>query len=372
MLSTSFAGSSNRAVSLIDSQRRSDRRWWILLLLGTLALHGCEPRQQVFQHEALVFGSRAEFSWRAADAEQSEKALATVLQHLAKRERDWHVWQPSALTRANRACASGQWFTWPAALQVLYDAALPVWRDSDGLFNPAAGRLIAAWGFHHSPPAAGMQPSAQLLTKWRQKPVGMNDIAFKSDQARCLHPLLQWDFNAIAEGVASREIAGLLQHQGIEHALITLGGDVYALGQAKDRAWRVAIRHPEGGAFASIDLHDAEALFTSGSYARFVDSAAGTRLAHVLDPRLGEPVEGQRAVSVLHRDPAFADAAATALMAAPDADFERIARQLRVHCVLRMDDQGHLSVSTALNARLQWLMTPNAPITLIELGHDCH
>ena len=345
-----------------------------MLWLGACALTACAPPPSRFQADALVFGSPAHFIWRADSSAQSDAALAEVLQHLGKRERDWSLWQASTLTAANAACASGEWFEWPDALQAVYTPSLAFWKRSGGLFNPAAGKIIASWHLGHTADSSSSQawhaPSAAVLSTWQTDPAGMDDIEFQGRRARCLHPDLQWDFNAIAEGAAAQEVAERLRQRGIRDALITLGGDVLALGTAERRPWRAAIRHPDGGVAAWVELADGEALFTSGTYARHAEDAQGQQWSHVIDPRSGEAVRGQRAVSVLHTDPLLADAAATALLAAKDDEVEHIAKQLGVHCLLRRDSQGAWWIAEALQPRLHWPSTPER-LHVMALGSSC-
>ncbi|MEZ5455710.1 MAG: FAD:protein FMN transferase [Lysobacteraceae bacterium] len=345
-----------------------------MLWLGACALTACAPPPPRFQADALVFGSPAHFIWHADSSAQSDAALADILQHLGRRERDWSLWQASTLTAANVACASGEWFDWPDALQAVYQPSLALWKRSEGLFNPAAGKIIASWHLGHTADSSSSQawhaPSAAALSAWQADPAGMDDIVFQGRRARCLHPALQWDFNAIAEGAAAQEVAERLHQRGIRDALITLGGDVLALGTAEQRPWRAAIRHPDGGVAAWIELSDGEALFTSGTYARHAEDAQGQQWSHVIDPRSGEAVRGQRAVSVLHPDPLLADAAATALLAAKDDEVQRIARQLGVHCLLRRDSQGDWWIAEAMQPRLHWSSTPER-LHVMALGSSC-
>ncbi len=339
-----------------------------------LWLIACSPQTSTFRADALVFGSSAQFAWQADASTPSDAILADILRHLKQRERDWSLWQPSALTLANQGCAGGDWFEWPTALQPLYVPSVDLWGRSEGLFNPAAGKIIAAWSVRSTAVApTAPEPTAPTPTElatWRADPAGLDDIEFRGRQARCLHRGLQWDFNAIAEGVAAQEVADRLRAQGIRDALITLGGDVLALGQAEQHAWRAAIRHPDGGVVAWLDLGDGDALFTSGTYARQFEDAQGRQWSHIIDPRNGEAVRGPRAVSILHRDPVLADAAATALLAANDGELEGIARQLGVHCLLRMDEHGEWWISDALGPRLHWQTTP-ARVHRMALGEHC-
>jgi thiamine biosynthesis lipoprotein len=67
------------------------------------------------------------------------------------------------------------------------------------------------------------------------------------------------------------------------------------------------------------------------------------------------PVAHTESVTVISNDATLADAASTALMAAGPDNWQRIARQLGVREVLRIDATGAIEVTAALYARLHWL-----------------
>ncbi|MEJ1958715.1 MAG: FAD:protein FMN transferase [Nitrosomonadales bacterium] len=64
------------------------------------------------------------------------------------------------------------------------------------------------------------------------------------------------------------------------------------MGQHGDRDWRVGIQHPrKPGPIATLELHDGEAIGTSGDYQRYFEFG-GKRYCHLIDPRSGQPVQG--------------------------------------------------------------------------------
>lgn len=150
-------------------------------------------------------------------------------------------------------------------------------------------------------------------------PPRMQDIERNGVRLRGTHPDLQLDFGGLAKGLAVERVLELLAERGVEAAIFNAGGDLMTLGRPGERPWRVGIRHPHGGVLGSIELDAGEALFTSGDYERGYEWE-GARIHHVIDPRNGRPSQGIDSATVLHHDPALADAAATTLMiAGPDA-----------------------------------------------------
>ena len=131
-------------------------------------------------------------------------------------------------------------------------------------------------------------------------------------------------------GVSIDQATTALRRRGIAHALVTVGGDLFALGHAPDGApWQVGIRDPHqldrlAGRLAVAD----RAVTTSGDYERFF-TWHGIRYHHLMDPETAAPRRTpMRSVTVVGGDCMNADAAATAVFGlAPDAA-RRVARRL--------------------------------------------
>ncbi|MDZ7642777.1 MAG: FAD:protein FMN transferase [Woeseiaceae bacterium] len=93
---------------------------------------------------------------------------------------------------------------------------------------------------------------------------------------------------------------------------------------------------------------------TSGNYERYFEYE-GRRYAHVLDPRTGYPATGTASVTVVHRDPVLADAAATALLVGGVDDFDALCARLGLEQALLITAGGDVRLTPALAARVHWL-----------------
>lgn len=322
----------------------------ILLVLGVIFLRAREP---VTRARWLVFGSLTSVELRGVDAALAA-ALVDRLQRLTReREDQWHPWRESELTRLNAALAQGGSAVAPRPLLDLIAASRPLVARSHGLFDPGAGALIEAWGFHTSDwPARSAAPDEAFLGAWRADPPSLAHIVVDGDRVSATRRDVKLDFNAIAEGAAAREMAELLRGEGARDALIDMGGDVYAIGQAGTRAWRVAIADPHGGELGEVALGDGEGLFVSGAYSKYRQDGPHRR-AHVVDPRSGAPVEDALTSAVVHTDPLLADAAATALLAAGADEWVAVARDLGVDCALLVTADGVMHLTPAMARRLE-------------------
>ena len=358
---------------LAASTSETARQAGLAALAAALCLlAGCGREVPARMERLYVFGTLADVQIRGADPAESTAALAEVSALLNQRQREWHAWEPSDLTRINRAIAAGDAATAPPSIIELIERSRPLATASEGLFDPAVGGLVAAWGVHTSTfPVLAAPPSDAWLQRWREAGPRLGDVHVAGDQVSSDNPAVQLDFGAIAEGLAAEAILEALARHGIRHALIGLGGDIVALGDGNGQPWQVGLRDPFGGALGSVQLRDHEALFSTGNYNKFRESPTGARWPHILDPRSGRPARGAAAVAVLHRDPVLADAAATALFVAGPAGFERTARRMRIGCALMVTEENEMLVTLAMSQRVQLLRTPVTLGPPLELGPDC-
>ena len=93
----------------------------------------------------------------------------------------------------------------------------------------------------------------------------------------------------------------MLRDRGIKHAIVNLGGDLYALGESPEGgAWRVGIKSPDDlrRVARTLEVSD-RAVATSGDYERFF-RWRGLRYHHLIDPATAAPRRTNiRSVTVL-------------------------------------------------------------------------
>lgn len=116
---------------------------------------------------------------------------------------------------------------------------------------------------------------------------------------RYLHPNVKIDLGGIAKGHAVDKAVEKLVHLGIEHAMVTAGGDTRLLGDRMGRPWIVGIRDPrnEDKQAVMLPLEDS-AISTSGDYERYFEED-GVRYHHILSPKTGKPSHEVQSVSII-------------------------------------------------------------------------
>ncbi|HPP47723.1 MAG TPA: FAD:protein FMN transferase [Accumulibacter sp.] len=325
-----------------------------LLVLGLLSACG---REAVYRQESFVFGTRVELSIAGQKEDVARAAAAQVLREFDRLHRTYHAWQPSELSALNDALAAGRTTRVSSEMAALLRDAQRLSRAGDNLFDPGIGRLIALWGFQSDDLPTAL-PDAQKLAAWQASRPGIADLRIDGQQVRSGKRDVALDFGGYLKGVALDRAAALLKVQGVQNALINIGGNVMALGTRNGEAWRVGIQHPRRpGALATLELADGEAIGTSGDYQRYLE-IDGQRYCHLLDPRTARPVMHTQSLTVLIAPGAQAGTLSDVLskplfIAGPD--WPRLAGQLAVDQVLRVDASGRLQVSAALQRRLSYV-----------------
>ena len=233
-------------------------------------------------------------------------------------------------------------------------------RSSNGLFNPAIGRLLALWGFHASELPQGPPPAPAAIEKQVMQAPSMADLDIDAGELSSRNRAVQLDFGGYIKGVAVERALEILAQTGIEHAIVNAGGDLGVIGRHGDRPWRAAVEHPDGTGgryLADLEVRDGEFVFTSGNYRRY-RQGDGIRYGHIIDPRDGYPADGVRSVTVIDSDGGRADAAATALAVADVGEWQAVARSLGVERVMRVEADGLIRMTPAMAARVRWHRQP--------------
>ena len=251
-----------------------------------------------------VYGENA-----AAALESAEKELHTLDEAVLSRTAEG-----SELYALNASNGETVEYGADDILPALIETALTISDATDGAFDPTLAPVLDAWGFtkdeHRVPSADELK---ELLSH-----TGCGKVALEKTADGWTVTLLdgaQLDLGGIAKGYAAGRVRELLRDAGVTSAIVSLGGNVAAVGKKPDgSAWTVGLQDPDEpeAYFGTVSIEDA-CVVTSGAYQRYFEED-GVRYHHILDPVTGRPAEsGITSVSVVAKDDTLADALSTAL-----------------------------------------------------------
>ena len=183
---------------------------------------------------------------------------------------------------------------------------------SDGAFDITTAPLSIRWDFEGESPSVPPDEEIQeLLAK-----VDYTKIKIEGNTVTLEPPAEAIDLGAIAKGYITDKLAAYMKDNGVTSAIISLGGNIYAIGSNAndDRPFNLGVQDPkaeDGSILGYLQLSD-KSLVTSGDYQRYF-TENGKRYHHILDPKTGYPAEsGLSSVTIVSDSSVVGDALSTA------------------------------------------------------------
>jgi len=325
-----------------------------LATLPLLPLAGCGGPEEATEAGFAVFGQVWTLRFVATPAERINAAVDAAEGIVEPLYRRLHPWKDSELTRLNRQLAENGEAVASDEIRELVEIARPIFRASGGRFDPTIGQLIAMWGFHAGAGAEPPAPPAEAeLEAWLDQAPSLDDVHVDGNRLRATNRRVQLDFNALAEGYAAGRVLDAVERLGVTNCLLDTGGDLFTLGSAGPRSWRLGIRDPRDGSWplGGVMASGRRALCSSGDYERRLEYR-GKSWGHIIDPLTARPAEVNMGTTVLADRPALADGAATALMLASPPQAGRLVRELDLHGALLVSEAGELWRDPGMAAKM--------------------
>lgn len=186
-------------------------------------------------------------------------------------------------------------------------------RLSGGAFDITVGPLVRLWGIGTE---QARVPSPQEIRQ-ALRLVGYGGLVLNEAERTVYleRAGMSLDLGAIAKGYAADECVRLLRQAGVKHAIVALGGNIYALDHKPGGSpWRIGIQGPQanrGVAMGILTVAD-RSVVTSGPYERYFEQD-GVLYHHILDTRTGYPARsGLSSTTIVSADSTAADALSTA------------------------------------------------------------
>lgn len=264
----------------------------IALLITLTALAGCassESTSEPISKTTLQFGTVIQLTvFDSKDEPALEKALAHM--KILENELSTSVFS-SNISEFNRAKA-GEAVALKNHARAVIDRGLYYSELSEGRFDITIEPVVDLWAIGKE---GAHIPSDKELAEALSH-VNYRNIEFDKAAGTLKKNKdgIKIDLGAIAKGYAADEAVRILKEEGVEKALVNLGGNVYALGDKDGEPWKVGIQDPLQSTGAMVGIVDVKntAVITSGVYERYFEED-GVRYHHILDPKSGYPINNE-------------------------------------------------------------------------------
>lgn len=283
----------------------------------------------------MAMASRFELILEGENEAWLRAAGEEALSEIGRLDRQLTIFSPaSEVSRINARAAQEAVPVEPRLFELLR-LCKKLHEETVGTFDITVAPLMRAWGFYHG---GGRLPLEETLEKAREV-TGMHLVHLDAERRTIAFERegVLLDFGAIGKGYAVDEAIAILREAGVERAFLHGGtSTAYGIGTSEDgRRWQVALPYPgeyaapiegperqpageversgsDDAVLAVAPLEEAS-LSVSAVWGKAFE-ADGKTLGHVLDPRLGRPVEGAMMTAVVASSATEADALSTALL----------------------------------------------------------
>lgn len=213
---------------------------------------------------------------------------------------------------------------------------IEMYDKTDGKVNIAFGSVLTIWHDYRTkglddPEHAVLPPMEELLEAEKHSDITKVKIDREASTVYLEDPKMSLDVGAIGKGYATEQISLFAKEQGLDQLLISLGGNIVAVGEKADGGkWTVGIQNPDTSGderYVNRVRLKEESLVTSGNYQRYyiVD---GKEYNHIINPDTLMPADYFASVSVLTPHSGIADAISTALYNMPLEEGKKLAESL--------------------------------------------
>lgn len=216
--------------------------------------------------------------------------------------------EDSAIYKLNRTGRAAL----PEDSAYLLDRALGLCAETGGALDISVYPVVWAWGFTTEDENYRVPASEELSALLERVDYTRVDL---DGGTVSLPEGFEIDLGSVTKGYTGDQLAALLRKNGVNSALLDLGGNIQSVGAKPDGSdWRVGIQSPTGdGLLAVLSVAD-KAVVTSGGYERYFIDEEGNLWWHIMDPTSGYPARnGLISVTVISDEGLYCDALSTAL-----------------------------------------------------------
>lgn len=277
----------------------------MFLLLGALLLTSCS-KKSTDPKQIDVFAMDTFMTIKAYT--DDDELLKNIESEIMRLESLFSVTQEdSDISRLNKNGSAEV----DKATAELISSALKLGEATSGALDISIYPLVELWGFtngnYRIPSQAEIDEGLEYADYTK--------ITVEGDKVS-IGDGMKIDLGAVAKGYTSDKICSILRENGVESAVINLGGNVQTISCRPDgELWRVGIIDPfDQQQNLLIVQVENKAVITSGNYERYFVGEDGKKYCHIIDKQSGRPSEnGIVSMTIIGESGLKCDALSTAL-----------------------------------------------------------
>ena len=327
----------------------------LYLIIGMLCSCSITDTKDIVQENTMV--ERSVFAMDTymnirAYGKQAEKALTLSCDRISELEQLFSVTEEgSDIWRINQA--DGNKIEIREDTAAILNTAIQIGQETQGALDITLYPVLKEWGFTTQEYQIPEDNRLQELLNY----VDYHQIELQGTQIS-VPKEVELDLGSMAKGYTSDQIVKILKENGVNTALINLGGNVHTVGTKPDGSlWKIGIRNPfeSSGEICILSITD-RAIITSGTYERYFIGEDGKKYWHILDPADGRPAEnGLVSVTIIGEEGVRCDALSTALFVAGLEKAAAYWRENQDFEMILITEDRTLYITEGIEANIQYV-----------------
>ena len=232
----------------------------------------------------------------------------------------------------------------------LIKTSLSISEETNGAFDITTAPITDLWGFYDSDfHLPSNEDIKSTLKSVGYEQVQLNGTRLSIPNNACI------DLGGIGKGYTSDRIVKILKQNGVNSAIISLGGNVYAIGKKiNGELWTVGVANPSDPTqhIGKLKVSDS-AVVTSGGYQRCFEQD-GVIYHHIINPDTGYSAQsGLASVTIISESGTRADGLSTSLFVMGlDKSIELWRKSLDFDAIFITDD-GTIFVTEGISGNFE-------------------
>ena len=292
-----------------------------------------------FKAERPLMGTLATITIFAESSEQANSAFEAAFARGEEINQVASDYLPnSELTLFNTAQVD-EWQDTSNDLLTMVSYGLELAELTEGSYDPTLGTMTHLWRETKKArklPKAATIDSARALAGWE-----LIEADFENHRLRKRKDGVRLDLGGLAKGYASDVMLEALNKQGIQRALVAVGGDIRC-GDAppEEEGWTVGLKDKNNNLVSTILVKNS-AVSTSGDLEQFVE-INNRRYSHIIDPASGLGLTDSLLATVVAPNGLMADPLGTAACVNPRF-FSNLPASIEIHSRILSSEKEQIS-----------------------------